>query len=112
MTAQVPKDDISAGTYSGEDWDVIAWTGDVTGNGASCDDGAFEVRIRNPHLTAEVEAIEVTYGGDLAGPLALTILTDAATWDAVEAANAFASCQVTTPYTTACELEPVRAYWN
>ncbi len=112
VTAQVPKDDISAGTYSGEDWDVIAWTGDVTGNGASCDDGAFEVRIRNPHLTAEVEAIEVTYGGDLAGPLALTILTDAATWDAVEAANAFASCQVTTPYTTACELEPVRAYWN
>jgi hypothetical protein len=59
-----------------------------------------------------VVSIEVTYGGDLAGPLALTILTDAATWDEVELANGLAGCQVTAPYTTACELEPVRAYWN
>jgi hypothetical protein len=58
-----------------------------------------------------VVSIEVTYGGDLAGPLALTILTDAATWDAVYDAND-GSCEVTAPYTTACELEPVRIYWN
>jgi hypothetical protein len=102
---------VTAGQFSGEDWDVRAWTGDVTGNGASCDDGAFAVRVRNPRLSADVVSIEVTYGGDLAGPLALTILTDAATWDAVYDAND-GSCEVTAPYTTACELEPVRIYWN
>jgi hypothetical protein len=111
VTAQVPKDDVTVGTFSGEHWDVRAWTGDVTGNGASCDDGAFAVRIRNPRPNAEALSIEVTYGGDLAGPLALTILTDAATWDAVYDAND-GSCEVTAPYTTACELEPVRIYWN
>jgi hypothetical protein len=111
VTAQVPKDDVSVGSYSGNGWDVLAWTGDVTGNGASCDDGAFEVRIRNPRLTADVASIEVTYGGDLAGPLALTILTDAAAFDQVVDDNDGA-CEVTTPFTTACVFEPVRTYWN
>jgi hypothetical protein len=112
VVAQVPKDDVTVGAFSGEDWDVSAWSGDVTGNGASCDDGAFEVRIRNPRPAANVASIEITYGGDLAGPLALTILTDSATWDKVALDNGTAGCDVTAPFTTACVLEPVRDYWN
>lgn len=121
VTAPIPLDDTTVGTWSGTDWQVAAWSGAVTGNGPGlgCGDGAFEVMIRNPRpslfgtvSTLYVESITVNYGTILGGPLAVTIMTDHATWDAVETANSVSGCDVTAPFTSACEFEPVLTYWN
>lgn len=125
VVASIPTDDTTTGVWSGTNWEVRPWSGDVTGNGSGCADGAFEVRVRNPNPNLfppvsppadgnvyHVDEIEITYGGALAGPLAMTILTNSDTWEEVVAANTLGGCQTSEPITTACELEPVRTYWN
>ena len=59
------------------------------------------------------DRVTVEYDADIEGPLALSILVDHDTWEAVEYANTFyLGCEVSAPYSPACELEPVLSYWN